>query len=232
MFICRSERLYYARCTVTKWKTILLFRLLLTLYSLSTLVAPMAHAQQSQLMDAVEVNQAVNVIDGLHVALANLMMSDETELTARKALIGPALNAAFDMEAMSKAIIGSKAWRTANDDERNQAIAAFNDWMITQYASRFSKSQSPKFSTRETRDGGLNTIVVETVLRTKKRLVNLDYRMRKAGSDVKIIDVFLDGRVSEVALRNSEYRKLIREAGLQGFVSSLKEKTASLAGTS
>ncbi|MEO0412097.1 MAG: ABC transporter substrate-binding protein [Pseudomonadota bacterium] len=187
--------------------------------------APMAHAQNSTLLSAVEINNAVNVIDDLHISLTNLMLSDEVDLAARKELIAPALTKAFDLPAMTKAVLGSRAWRGATPNEQEQAKDAFKNWMITQYASRFTRSKNPKFSTRETRDGGINTIVVETVLRTSKRLVNLDYRMRKNGTDFQIIDVFLDGRVSEVALRKSEYRQLVKSQGVAGFTDALNKKS-------
>lgn len=199
--------------------------LFLPMAAMVGLLAPMAQAQTSDLLGAVEVNNAVNVIDDLHIALTNLMLSDETDLSARKESIAPALTKAFDLNAMTKAVLGSRAWRSATQGEKDQAQDAFKNWMITQYASRFTRSNDPKFSTRETRDGGINTIMVETILRTSKRLVNLDYRMRKNGADFQIIDVFLDGRVSEVALRKSEYRKLVKSAGVAGFIDALNKKT-------
>jgi phospholipid transport system substrate-binding protein len=180
------------------------------------------------LLTAVEVNRAVNVVETLHTQLANLMLSDETELEARKALIGPTLRGSFDLEAMTKAVIGGRTWRGAQPDEQNQAIEAFSNWMVTQYASRFTTSSDPEFLTRETRDGGLNTVVIETQLRTKKKSVGLDYRMRAAGDAMKIIDVFLDGRVSEVALRKSEFRGTIKEDGVAGFIAAVEAKTQAL----
>lgn len=183
-----------------------------------------ASARTSALLDAVEVNNAVNVVEDLNVALTNLMLSDETDLQARKALIEPSLIGAFDLSAMTKAIVGGRTWRGASASQQQAAQEAFATWMVTQYASRFTKSSNPKFSVRETRDGGINTIIVETVLRTKKRLVNLDYRLRETSGTLKIIDVYLDGRVSEVALRKSEYRALIKDQGIDGFTSALLEK--------
>ncbi|MEM7570137.1 MAG: ABC transporter substrate-binding protein, partial [Pseudomonadota bacterium] len=188
--------------------------------------APAVQAQSGALMDAVEVNNAVNVVEELNIALANLMLSDETDSEARKALIGPALRKAFDLTAMTRAIVGGRTWRGAEESEQTAAAQAFSDWMVSQYATRFTRSSNPKFSTRETRDGGIDTIIVETVLRTSKRAVNLDYRLRQSDGAFKIIDVYLDGRVSEVALRKSEYRKLIKSEGLAGFTAAMQEKAA------
>lgn len=183
---------------------------------------------KSELLPAVEVNKAVNTVEALHIQLANLMLSDEQDLDRRKDLIGATLESSFDLPAMTRAIIGGRVWRGVSAEKQEEAIAAFSDWMITQYASRFTASSDPEFLTRETRDGGLKTVVVETQLRTKKRVVSLDYRMRGNGEGFKIIDVFLDGRVSEVALRKAEFRGAIKESGLEGFLKAVTTKTRSL----
>lgn len=199
--------------------------ILATLIGVGVLLAPTAQGN-SKLLPAVEVSRAVNVVETLHTQLANLMLSDEEELNARKALIGPTLQQTFDLPAMAKAIVGGRTWRDAPTPLQEQAISAFSDWMITQYARRFTASSDPEFLTRETRDGGLNTVVIETQLRTKKKVVGLDYRMRATDGGMRIIDVFLDGRVSEVALRKSEFRATIKEAGMEGFIAALQTKTA------
>lgn len=204
-----------------------LFQLCLPLLSAACLYAAPVHASGS-LLPAVEVSRAVDVVEALHLQLANLMLSDEKELEARKALIGPTLRASFDLDAMTKAVIGGRTWRGAQPAEQSQAIEAFSEWMVTQYASRFTTSSDPEFLTRETRDGGLNTVVIETQLRTKKKTVGLDYRMRADGDAMKIIDVFLDGRVSEVALRKSEFRSTIKQEGLKGFIAAVQAKTKAL----
>lgn len=208
-----------------------IFRIALYAFAALALTAPSARAQ-SELLPAVEINRAINVVDRLHTTLANLMLSEETQLDRRKALISDTLTKSFDLASMTKAILGSRTWNTMPEEQHGAAVDAFSNWMITQYASRFTASSDPEFLTRETRDGGLNTVVVETQLRTKKKVVSLDYRMRGVDGDFKIIDVFLDGRVSEVALRKSEFRRVIKDSGADGFIAALKAKTAALASPS
>jgi len=206
----------------------LLRPLLPTLLALAMAAFSLPATSAETLSPAVEINRAVNVVEALHTQLADLMLSDETDLEARKDFIGPTLIQAFDLPAMTKAIFGSRAWRDLNKDQHQQAIDAFSGWMITQYASRFTSSSDPQFLTRQTRDGGRNTLVVETQLRTRKKVVSLDYRTRAKDGVVQIIDVFLDGRVSEVALRKSEFRQVIKDEGFEGFITAMNAKKAAL----
>lgn len=210
------------------WDIMIVFKHLAALLLCATFAAAPPALANSALLPAIEINKAVNTVEALHKQLVNLMLSGEQDLSVRKEMISDTLVKSFDLPAMTRAIIGSRVWRDLSPEQHNNAEAAFSNWMITQYASRFSTSSDPEFLTRETRDGGLETVVVETQLRTKKRVVGLDYRMRANADDFKIIDVFLDGRVSEVALRKSEFRAAIKEDGIEGFLKAVTAKTKSL----
>jgi phospholipid transport system substrate-binding protein len=61
--------------------------------------------------------------------------------------------------------------------------------------------------------------------------VQLDYRLRKANGngDWRIVDVYLNGTVSELALRRSEYSSLIKREGFQALLAALHERIDSLA---
>jgi phospholipid transport system substrate-binding protein len=59
--------------------------------------------------------------------------------------------------------------------------------------------------------------------------VKLDYRLRAADGDWKIVDVYLNGTVSELALRRSEYSSLIKREGLEALLAALDEHIDSLA---
>jgi phospholipid transport system substrate-binding protein len=59
--------------------------------------------------------------------------------------------------------------------------------------------------------------------------VTLDYRMREVGGRWKIIDIYLTGTVSELALRRSEYSSLIKREGFKALLAALDERIESLA---
>ena len=65
------------------------------------------------------------------------------------------------------------------------------------------------------------------ILPVDEEPVELDYRLRGADGSWRIIDVFMNGTVSELALRRSEYSSVVKRKGFESLVSSLEEKIAS-----
>ena len=59
--------------------------------------------------------------------------------------------------------------------------------------------------------------------------MRLDYRLRPVDGKWKIIDIYMDGTVSELALRRSQYSSLIRREGLEALITALEEKIDALA---
>jgi len=69
----------------------------------------------------------------------------------------------------------------------------------------------------------------------KTRLINpqdenveLNYRLRQVDGKWKIIDVYLDGTVSELALRRSEFVSIVKREDLNALVAALEEKITKL----
>jgi phospholipid transport system substrate-binding protein len=58
--------------------------------------------------------------------------------------------------------------------------------------------------------------------------IQLNYRLRPVDGKWKIIDVYLNGTVSELALRRSEYSSLIQREGFDSLLVALNQKIANL----
>jgi phospholipid transport system substrate-binding protein len=54
--------------------------------------------------------------------------------------------------------------------------------------------------------------------------VALDYRLRMVDGQWRIIDIYLNGTVSELALRRSEYSALIQREGFEALLAKLDER--------
>jgi class 3 adenylate cyclase len=65
--------------------------------------------------------------------------------------------------------------------------------------------------------------------------VNVDYMMRRQGDSWLISDVYLDGAISEVATRRSEFAAILKSQGIDGLIAALNRKadilTATTSGT-
>jgi len=55
--------------------------------------------------------------------------------------------------------------------------------------------------------------------------------MRKNGDAWLISDIYLDGAISEVATRRSEFAAILRNEGIDGLIAALNRKANVLTGT-
>ena len=61
--------------------------------------------------------------------------------------------------------------------------------------------------------------------------VKVDYTMRRNGEGWLISDVYLDGAISEVATRRSEFAAILKADGIDGLIAALNRKADMLTGT-
>jgi phospholipid transport system substrate-binding protein len=70
-------------------------------------------------------------------------------------------------------------------------------------------------------------LVKTRIVRTEEAPVALDYRLRQGeGGEWRIVDVFLNGTVSELAMRRAEYSAVLKRDGYDGLIAALEEKIA------
>ncbi len=58
--------------------------------------------------------------------------------------------------------------------------------------------------------------------------VKVDYMMRLSGDNWLISDIYLDGAISEVATRRSEFAAILKTEGVDGLISALNRKADTL----
>ena len=106
-------------------------------------------------------------------------------------------------------------------------------YLITNYAGRFTGYSGQQFETLGDEPALRNTVLVRTqIVDPDDDPVLLDYRLREVGGSWKIIDVFWNGTVSELARLRAEYSTVIQRDGMDGLLSALDDKIAELASES
>jgi phospholipid transport system substrate-binding protein len=169
-------------------------------------------------------------VDTLHGELLSVMKAaDELGYQGRFDRLSPVLGDLFDIPFMAEKSVG-RYWRKANDAERKQLLDTFGRFTAANYAGRFDGYSGQIFETLGTQSSSHGTVIVQTQLvQTDGDVVELDYRLRKVNGNWKIIDVYLNGTVSELALRRSEYSSLIQREGFGALLAALDEKITTLA---
>jgi phospholipid transport system substrate-binding protein len=193
-------------------------RLLLT----AAAALPIAGPAQAQ-------TQPAQVVERFHATLIE-MMRDAGRLGVRGRFdrLRPAMEAAFDLPAMTRIAVGPP-WARMTPDQQAQLVQAFSEWSIATYASQFNGYSGESFTTTGTQALQNGDQMVRTTLnRVNDAPVQLNYLMRSSGGSWRIVDVYLTGTISELASRRSEFTNLLREGGPERLVAELRRRTAGL----
>jgi phospholipid transport system substrate-binding protein len=138
------------------------------------------------------------------------------------------LGKAYDLPFMTRVSVGP-AWRTLAPDQQAALVKAFGDYSAAVYAARFKSFSGEKFEVDPAASTTANGTVVHTKLvPSDGDPVQLDYLMRDENGQWKIIDVYLNGTISELAARRSEYQPVLRSGGAAALIKSLQDKTAQM----
>ncbi|MGA7263875.1 MAG: ABC transporter substrate-binding protein, partial [Stellaceae bacterium] len=74
-------------------------------------------------------------------------------------------------------------------------------------------------------------IVKSQIVKANGEPVKVDYLMRRDGEGWLISDIYLDGAISEVATRRSEFAAILKNDGIDGLIAALNRKADMLTGT-
>ena len=169
---------------------------------------------------------AAPVIDRFHGVLIGVM-KDATSLglEGRKEKLAPALDATYDFPTMAQRSIAT-GWGKLDQSQRDRFVAAFRGLTLRTYATRFDGYSNERFETLGEEPSVAKTVIVRTVLHTANEDVHLDYRLRSTPAGWRVIDVYLSGTVSELALRRAEYTSVLEREGFDALLSALERKVS------
>lgn len=169
---------------------------------------------------------ASSVIKSFYATLAETMkQGGEIGFEGRYKKLDPAVRETFNLPLMTKFAVGY-TWSRATQEEQNDLIAAFSKFSVATYASRFTSYDGEQFVVLDEKPAP-DGVTVETKLQPKQGdAVSLNYLMRKDEKGAwRIVDVFLNGSISELAIRRSEFGAILQREGIHSLLNSLSEKS-------
>ncbi len=192
--------------------------------ALVALVAPLALPASGE-----EGGGASAAIDSLHAALLDVMKNAVAlGYEGRSKKLETAIPRHFDVDFMARKSLGSH-WEKADEAGRRRYLDKFMQFMIANYAGRFDGYSGQSFTTLGEEPARLDTTIVKSkLIDPTGENVELNYRMRQVKGEWKIIDVYLDGTVSELALRRSEFVSIVKRQDLEALIAALDDKIAKL----
>jgi phospholipid transport system substrate-binding protein len=138
----------------------------------------------------------------------------------------PAITSAFDLATMTRLAVGP-AWKGFSPAQQVAVQDAFTRFIVADYASQINNYSGESFvvdpqTTPETRGGG--EVVKTRLLQPGGKTVSINYLVRGG----RVIDVYLNGTISDLAMRRDEFASIIASGGADGLIKRLHDRTASL----
>ncbi len=142
--------------------------------------------------------------------------------------IEPVVRRVFDIGFMTRLAVGPE-WAGLSDAHRQQVAQAFERYITAIYAERFDNYSGERLQVTGERPSASGTIITSQIVKSNGEPVNINYLMRNNGGVWQIADVYLDGTISELATRRSEFAAILRTGGINGLIQTLNTKANTLA---
>ncbi len=184
-----------------------------------------ALAQEGEGAEPAEVVARVN-----ETLLSVMREADALGYEGRYGRLQPVLGEAFHFPFMARGAAG-RHWSDLDAGQRDRLAGAFADMSVATFAARFDGYSGESFEVGETLEQPRSAVLVRNrLIRNDAPPVAIDYLLRPFDGRWRIIDVFLDGTISEVATKRSEYGAILKNEGYEGLIARIAEKSAELAG--
>ena len=122
-------------------------------------------------------------------------------------------------------------WAALTEAQRQQVTDGFARYISAIYADRFDSYAGQKLEVTGEQPSSGGVMVKSQIIKANGEPVKIEYMMRQSGEVWLIYDIYLDGAISEVATRRSEFASILKTEGIDGLIAALNRKADMLTGT-
>ena len=171
------------------------------------------------------IDPAAARVSTLYEALLQTMkQAKQLGLKGRYGKLAPVLAKTYDLPLMSRIAVG-QSWDALSAPQRQSIVNAFTRMTTATYASRFDGFSGETLEVIQTvaRPNG-DKLVKTRIVQSNGKTVALNYLVRNTGTDWRVIDVYLNGTISELASRRAEFAAILKSGGPEALVASLNKR--------
>ncbi len=164
--------------------------------------------------------------DGL---LGIMKVGSAAGFQARLSRIGPVVDQTFDLPLMTRLVVGP-VWTKTPAADQAAVAAAFRKMTAARYAGSFSGFSGESFVVDPKVDArGLDRLVHTKLVRPRGAPVELDYRLRQSGGQWRIIDIYYQSSISQIATQRSDFGRILASGGAKALTVHLGQLAATSA---
>ncbi|MBA3898136.1 MAG: ABC transporter substrate-binding protein [Sphingomonadaceae bacterium] len=158
--------------------------------------------------------------------LAIMKSAKQLGYQGRVGRIGQVVDRVFDLPLMTRLAVGP-GWTTIAASDKSALVAAFRRMTISQYAANFNGWSGQAFTIDSRVDTrGTDRLVRTTLAASKGDPVSLAYRLRQTGGEWRIIDVFYQNSISQLATRRADFASILSKGGAKALIAHLDQLSA------
>jgi phospholipid transport system substrate-binding protein len=170
-------------------------------------------------------------VQGLYDALLNTMKNARAlGQSGRFTQLAPVIRRSFDITSMARLSVGP-SWSSLTDAQRQQMTESYGRYISAIYADRFDGYAGQKFEVMGEQPAPAGVMVKSQITNANGEPVKVDYLLRRSSDSWLISDIYVDGAISEVATRRSEFAAILKSEGIQALITALNRKADLLTGT-
>ena len=171
-----------------------------------------------------------DTVQRLYDALLSTMKSGRIlGQSGRLMQLEPVIRRSFDIVSMTRLAVGP-SWANLTEAQRQQVTESFGRYISATYADRFDSYAGQRLEVTGEQPAPFGVMVKSQIVKANGEPVKVDYMMRRNGDSWLISDIYVDGAISEVATRRSEFAAILKKEGIDGLIAALDRKANILTG--
>jgi phospholipid transport system substrate-binding protein len=155
--------------------------------------------------------------------LEAMKKADELGYKGRYALLAPVIDSSFALSFMADLSLG-RYLKTLTEEQHHSYLKAYAEWTTATYAGRFDGYSGERFEVVSQSKVERGTVtVISKLVKSSGDEVLFHYLLRSVAGRWRVVDIHISG-VSQLALTRSQFTSIIKDKGITGLMSMLKEK--------
>lgn len=191
-----------------------------------------AQTQQGQPAGNISASDTQNAIKEpvvkLYQALSAAQHTSKHSPSQSSALLKQALDTSYDFPTIIGKTVGYR-YNSFTPQEKDAVLNAFKKYTVARYLSGFTEDADTQFKiSPDIKHTTINDRqIVSTTIGSGSDTTQIDYIVQNTPQGWKIIDVLLNGNISQTAVQHGDFSSTLAKGGSQALIQMLDKKTQS-----
>jgi phospholipid transport system substrate-binding protein len=191
-------------------------------FALGTLAGLTVLATMAGTVTAQAADPAAQRIQSYYSSLLPIVQASHGQSVAERARrISGSIMGAFDIGSMTRLAVGPE-WSRFSPAQQSAVRDAFGKFIVASYASQMDSYGGENYTVNPVSQPRGGDRIVQTTIGT----TTINYLVRGG----RIVDIYYNGTVSDMANRRAEFSSVIASGGPDGLIQSLRQRTQQILG--